>query len=226
MAHLEKMKKLIQQNRFFLIPYLFFLLICVSLILSFSKAELHIFSNKANSPFFDVFFKYATYLGNGAVIAILFIVLLFVRYRFAFSFLTGSLLSSLAVNLFKKVLLHNIYRPSKYFEMYETYRLHLVDGVHLHSLQSFPSGHTATAFNLFLMMALLVKNNSLKLILFVMAVLVSYSRVYLSQHFLLDITVGSVIGVVFILLSWVWFENMNKTWLDGSVLRPVKGKND
>lgn len=212
------MKKLIKANRHFLIPYIVFLAICGILLASFSKPQLHTFSNEANSPFFDIFFKYATALGNGAVIAVLFVSLLFVRYRFAFAFLTGSLIAALVVNIFKKVIFHNMYRPSKYFELYETYKLHLVEGVKMHSLQSFPSGHTATAFNLFLMLAFIVKSNALKLVFFIMAALVAYSRVYISQHFLMDIAVGSVFGVVIMMLIFVWFETFKKDWLNKSFL--------
>ena len=213
------MYNIFRKNRFFLIPHLFFLLIFGVLLIVFSKTELHIISNEANTPFLDTFFKYATYLGDGTFIAVLFIILLFVKYRFAFAFLTGSLATAIVVNLFKKVILHDMYRPSKYFELYETYKLHLVEGVKMHSLQSFPSGHTATAFNLFFMLALIVKSNSLKLLFFVMAILVAYSRVYISQHFLIDITAGSVLGVIFMLLAFWWFESFNKNWLNKSLLK-------
>ena len=213
------MKKLIKANRYFFIPYTVFLMICIILLASFTKPQLHILSNQANAPFFDIFFKYATSLGNGAVIAILFIILLFVRYRYAFAFLTGSLATALVVNLFKKVVFHNMYRPSKYFELYETYKLHLVEGVKMHSLQSFPSGHTATAFNLFIMLAFIVKSNTLKLLFIIMAALVAYSRVYLSQHFLMDITAGSVVGITIMAFIFVWFETFNKSWLDKSFLK-------
>jgi len=219
------MKKLWRNNVYFFIPYILIVLICSILLLTFSKPEIHIFINKANTPFFDIFFKYATFFGDGATIVILSLVLLFVRFRYAFAFLAGSLISSLlVVNLFKKVLLHEIYRPSKYFELFETYKLHLVEGVKMHSMQSFPSGHTATAFNVFLMLALLTKNNLLKFVMFCLAVIVGFSRVYLSQHFLIDIAAGSVLGVVFIALSWVWFENRKTDWLDKSILTAFKKK--
>lgn len=213
------MYNIFRKNRFFLIPHLFFLLTFGILLIVFSKTELHIISNEANTPFLDTFFKYATYLGDGTVIAVLFIILLFVKYRFAFAFLTGSLVTALVVNLFKKVILHDMYRPSKYFELYETYKLHLIEGVKMHSLQSFPSGHTATAFNLFFMMALIVKSKTLKLFFFIMALLVAYSRVYISQHFLIDITAGSILGVIFMLLAFCWFETFNKNWLNKSFLK-------
>jgi membrane-associated phospholipid phosphatase len=185
----------------------------------FTKTELHIASNRANNIFFDFFFKYATYLGDGAMIALLFIALLFVKYRYAFAFLTGSLLTSLVVNVMKKVIFHEMYRPSKYFELFETYKLHLIDGVKLHQLQSFPSGHSATAFNLFFTFAIIVKNNTLKFIFLMLAYLVAYSRIYLSQHFLIDITVGSFIGVIFIFFSFIWFSNKKSSWLNRSVLK-------
>jgi membrane-associated phospholipid phosphatase len=212
------MKKLFKENRWFIIPYLIFLSFAVILLLNYSKTELHIFSNEANSAFFDFFFKYATLLGDGTIIAILFIALLFVKYRFAFAFLAGSLATSLFVNIIKKVVLHDVYRPSKYFELFETYQLHFVEGVKLHALQSFPSGHSATAFNVFFTLALLTKNNVAKFLFFVAALLVAYSRVYLSQHFLIDISAGSLTGILFILFFFAWFNKFNKNWLDKSVV--------
>ncbi len=192
---------------------------CITLLVDFSKADLHILSNEANNPFFDVFFKYTTYLGEGTTIAILFIILLFAKYRYALIFLAAGLLTSLIVYIFKKIVFHEMYRPSRYFELYESYKLHFIEGVKLHSLQSFPSGHTATAFNVFLMMALMIKNNILKLFFFIIAALVAYSRVYISQHFLIDITAGSVIGVSIVVLTWIWFERFNRNWLDQSIIR-------
>ena len=213
------MRQLLKENRYFLIPFLIMLVGCSILLMHYSKPELHIISNQANSPFLDIFFKYLTYLGDGTVIAILFIVLLFIKYRYAFAFLSGSLMTSVVVNILKKLVLNDIYRPSKYFELYESYQLHFVEGVKLHSLQSFPSGHTATAFNLFFMLAILVKNKMLKLALFIIAALVAYSRVYLSQHFFIDIIAGSIIGVVIMLLFFLWFDQMKKPWLENSVIR-------
>lgn len=212
------MRKLLKENRYFLIPYFFTLIFCVVLLFSFSRAQLHIWSNAANSPFWDQFFKYATFLGDGTVIAILFIALLFVKYRFAFAFLTGSLITSVVVNFLKRLVFTDMFRPSKYFEIYESYQLHLVDGVKMHSLHSFPSGHTATAFNVFFMLALIVENKTLKFFFFLIAALVAYSRVYLSQHFLMDITAGSVLGIGLIIPFFLWFNRINKTWLDKSLI--------
>lgn len=213
------MRQLLKKNRFFILPYLFVLLICVILMIVYTKPELHILSNKLYSPFFDIFFKYATNLGDGAMIAILTIVLLFVKYRYAIVFLSGSLLTAGIINLFKKVLLGDIYRPSKYFELFENYQLHFVEGVKLNALQSFPSGHTGTAFNVFFMLALVTSNKWIKTFWFLMAAIVGYSRVYLSQHFMIDITVGSILGTTIMLLMFWWISASNKTFLDKSLIR-------
>lgn len=219
------MRKLMWQNRWFLVPFTMFILVCITLQLLYTKPQLHILLNKAHSPFFDLFFKYVTWLGDGAMIFVVAGFLLFVSYRHFFAFLSGSLLSTGVVSLIKKVLLTGVYRPMKYFSMYETYNLHFVEGVKLHSFNSFPSGHTAVAFSVFLMLLLLVKSNPAKLVLFFAAVIVSYSRIYLSQHFMIDLTAGALISVPLILLSFHYMQKLNKPWLDNSVLTKKTGKN-
>lgn len=216
------MKDLFSKNIWFLTPYIIFLSICAGLLLSFPKAELHILLNKANAPFFDIFFKYVTHLGDGTMIAILAVIFLFIKYRYFFAFLIGSLSAALLVNLFKKVILDEMYRPAKYFELFETYRLHLVEGINQHSFQSFPSGHTATAFSVFFMLALVTKTSWGKMLLLVAAVIVAYSRVYLSQHFLVDITAGSIISVLLMMLSYYQVQTWQKAWLNNSVLTRAK----
>jgi membrane-associated phospholipid phosphatase len=215
------MKDLILKNRWFFLPYSVFLLICAVLLFSFSKTDLHIFLNKAHSPFFDVFFKYVTHLGDGTLIAILGIIFLFIKYRYVFAFLLGSISAAVVVNLFKKVVFTEMYRPAKYFELFETYKLHLVEGVNQHSLQSFPSGHTASAFSIFLMLALITKNRWGKLALFFGAIVVAYSRVYISQHFVVDITAGSILSVLLMVLSFLFVEKWKKPWLNNSLLTKV-----
>jgi len=216
------MKKIFKENRFFLIPWLLFVLATGILFVIFTKAQLHIFLNQFHSTFFDTFFKYITHIGDGTFIAILFVVLLFVKYRYAFSFLSGALAASLLINLIKKVLLHDVYRPSKYFELYETYQLHFVEGVKLHALQSFPSGHTTSVFNLFFMLSLLTNRRWLKFTFFAFALVAGFSRVYLSQHFLIDVTAGSIFGVVSVFIAYYYFSKSQKSWLDKSVLKTTR----
>lgn len=212
------MKQLLTDNRFFLLPYILFLVTFMVFAFSYTKIEMHIWVNQLNSPFLDVFFKYATHLGDGTAIAVLTLILLFVKYRYALAFLIGSLMTSGIVHLFKQFLMEEMYRPSKYFELFETYQLYVVEGVTLRSLQSFPSGHTSTAFNVFLMLALLTENHYLKFGYFILAIVVAYSRVYLSQHFFVDIMAGSFIATVSLLAVFYWAITWNRKWLESSVV--------
>jgi membrane-associated phospholipid phosphatase len=217
----DEMKRLLIDNRIFLLPFLLFLTVFLAFELNYSKVEMHIWANQINSRFFDTFFMYATHLGDGTMIAVLTIILLFIKYRYAVAFLAGSLLTSGVVHLFKKLLMEEMYRPSKYFELYETYQLYVIEGVTLRSLQSFPSGHTSTAFNVFLMLALISKNQILKFLCFTLAMIVAYSRVYLSQHFFIDIAAGSVIAVVVMIFIFYQAERLDRKWLESSVLTKV-----
>lgn len=72
---------------------------------------------------------------------------------------------------------------------------------------SFPSGHTMSAFGLYCMLALLSagKNRDLLLILAVLSVLTGVSRIFLVQHFLIDVIGGAILGMMISTLVWkVW----------------------
>ncbi len=219
------MKQVLYKNRFFLLPQLIFILISSLFLLLYTKPEIHIFLNSFNSPFFDGFFRLLTNLGDGIVYIPVLIFLLTRNYKWALVFVVAVVISNIIVMLSKNLLFSNIYRPSKYFELYESYKLHLVEGVRLHSMKSFPSGHTTTAFTVFFMLALITRNNVLKFALFVVALLTAYSRVYLSQHFLIDIVVGSVVGSGSVIASCIYFMGLKKRWMNKSIITPfMKGK--
>ena len=220
------MKQIIKLNRWFLIPYVLILFICIFFLFQFKKPELHLLINQWHSNKADFFFKYLTHLGDGTLIAILFLILLFIKYRYAFTFLTGALVTSGIVNLLKRIVFDDVFRPVKYFELLGKWQLHLVEGVKMNMFYSFPSGHSATAFNIFLMLALIVKNNFLKLMFFLIASMVAFSRIYLSQHFLIDITAGSFIGILIMLVSFYWVESYKNKWLDKSMFAYVRYQKD
>lgn len=85
---------------------------------------------------------------------------------------------------------------------------------------SFPSGHATSAFAVFTCLALLTKNSYLKIIFFIIAVIAAFSRTYLSQHWLVDVTIGSLIGTIaatlfyFIIIQTNKLQNLNKPLLN------------
>ncbi len=94
--------------------------------------------------------------------------------------------------------------------MYEVYQ---VPGVTVHMHNSFPSGHTATAFAMFTILALIAKSKATQLYWLLLAVLVGISRMYLAQHFMEDVTAGATIGfVVSLIVYFLLCEKYVAAW--------------
>ena len=72
------------------------------------------------------------------------------------------------------------------------------DGERRRSNSSFPSSHAANAFALAWVLG--ARWRRAIPVFFALALLVAFSRMYLNRHFLSDVVVGALIGVV---LSWV-----------------------
>lgn len=199
----------------FYIPYLLFFTTFVVLILCNPKADLHLWLTSFSSPIADVFFHYYTFIGDW--IPFVFVGgLLFYRYRMALFVLVSQLVPGLVSIIIKQI--WNESRPVKYFsENFPNIQLHQVAGEHLHYYHSFPSGHTITAFAFFLALSFFTKRASLHFLYFVLAVLVGFSRIYLSQHFALDVLIGSFIGVSVTILCKLYFDKLPMKWADGSL---------
>ena len=210
------------KNRFFLIPQMIFALVSSFFLMVFTKSEIHILLNSYNSQILDFFFKLVTNLGNGFLYIAVVPFLLTRKLKWVLVFIIAVVISNLFLFMLKHVLFDGMYRPAKYFELYETYRLHLVKGVKLHDLNSFPSGHTTTAFTIFMMLTMLTRKNIVKLSLFLLAFLTAYSRVYLSQHFLIDIVAGSVIGSGSVILATVFSERFKKSQMEKTLINLPK----
>ncbi len=209
------MKNLIRKNKFFIYPALLIFIVWVFLISFFPKAGLHISINQTHNPVPDLFFKYITYLGDGWVVLAFTLVLLFVKYRYVFIFLISNMFITIVIQVSKKMIFPGYLRPKAFFE--GLYDLYLVPGVDVHSQYSFPSGHSATALGLFTLLAIIMPNRWLKLLWVVLGSTTAFSRVYLSQHFLVDILAGSIIGLVITFLSFHYFNKFVPDKLEGSL---------
>lgn len=183
--------------------YFPFLIVSGYLVFVYSKASVHLYFNQFYHPFFDTFFKYITYLGDGRTMAVVgFFYFFFIRIREGLFIGTSVLLGSTITQLLKRFVFHDELRPAAYFESLGDSPLRLVDGVDLHAYFSFPSGHTTAAFALTLSLAFIYQKRWLDQLMFFMALLIGYSRVYLSQHFLDDVFVGSIVGVLATIIAY------------------------
>lgn len=173
--------------------YVLFLLWSIVLFLFFNKRSLHIEMNSYHSSFFDVFFKYITYLGDGALFGVLIIGFFFIKKRMSYVFAISGVLTLLFTHLLKKIIFKGVPRPVK---LIGEEGLYLVEGVKIAMINSFPSGHTTTAFAIFTVLILYHSKKPIQYIWLLFAILAGLSRVYLSQHFLIDVFAGSVLGIL------------------------------
>lgn len=194
--------------------YFAFMLGVGYVLVRYSKTEGLVLVNSTWTPFQDVFFKYATYLGNGeAAIAIVLFLALFVSFRKGIIALSSFVLSAIVTQFFKHLIFSEAMRP--YIILWDDFKngdLHLVLSEEIMKRgNSFPSGHTTSAFSVCLVLVLFIQKPVWALFLGFVAIIASYSRVYLAQHFFEDVFAGAIIGVSGTLIVYFLFERKN--WL-------------
>lgn len=179
--------------------------------------------NSYSNPSFDLFFRWVTHLGDGlfAVVLIL-LFLLFYKVRLGLGLLLAFISSGIISQVVKRIIAAP--RPRSYFPDFES--LNLIPDLYYSSSFSFPSGHTATAFAVFTFMALMTKNRLLQFAYLVIAIIIGISRVYLLQHFLIDITVGAFLGVCCGFIAFLLLAEIDKPFLNNSGFELFKNSNN
>ncbi len=206
------MIKLLVNNKFFTIPYSIFIIICLPVLFVFSKTEIHLYVNQFHSPITDDIFRTITFMGSGWFIAIAALLCLLISFRISFIIAICGLINGIFIQFLKRVVFPGYDRPSGFLKDYE--QLYLIPEMKLHAHFSFPSGHTAIAFCLFFCISIFFKNKWIQFLSFVFALIIGFSRVYLSQHFFIDMYFGSIISIlltsgVFLLLDK---KTTNPSW--------------
>ena len=192
------------------IAYFLLLMFVFGLLLVYPKLELHLLLNSRHTDFLDTFFKYYSVLAEWPLYLLALLPVIWRRKDLTLFYLLCELSAGAVVQLLKH--LFSAPRPIVAFENYPDLLLPLVEGVHLHHSNSFPSGHTSTFFVFATCCAIFMachyrqrvcQDNRRRRALFHLALLTllalaalgGYSRIYLSQHFLSDVCVGSIVGV-------------------------------
>ncbi|GAA4841298.1 phosphatase PAP2 family protein [Algivirga pacifica] len=167
--------------------------LCSVLLLFVSdKGDMVLWLNEHRTTIADVLFKYGTHFGDGLMYIPILLFLFIYRKWYFFYLLSCGVFHGVVALIFKQWIFKGLPRPKAFFDEGV---LSFVEGVKIHSSNSFPSGHTATAFSLAIALALIINRKSYTLLLFGLAIVAGVSRVYLSQHFLMDVTAGAMIGM-------------------------------
>ncbi len=191
------MKELLKKNKVVVGFYVLVLLILFYFLCNFGKVQIHIYLNQlVGNKLIDNLFFYITYLGDGAVAPILLMMVLFYNVRLGICCTASFITAALASIILKYCFYDDVMRPWFVFQWFVKTPITYVDTSTLNIHYSFPSGHATQAFAVFICLALMTSKNLNKLLFLSLALLTAFSRVYLSQHWLVDITVGSIIGTV------------------------------
>lgn len=170
----------------------------------FEHGEAVLWLNNNHNDLLNFFFKIWTYGGDEIIYGVIAVGLLIWRRRFGYIFLmVGAVVGLISLSM-KQYFFSDVPRPKKFFE--GTEMLDFVAGVKVQECNSFPSGHTMTAFAITAFIALMISKREWSVLLLFAAVLVGISRMYLNHHFLIDVTVGSVIGVFVSIICFKVFQ--------------------
>jgi len=147
----------------------------------------------------DMLFNIISYLAEGWIWIPYFILLFGWYKKDAIFILLNFLISTLLTQIPKNYIWENVSRPMKSGIPQD--QIHKVDGVVMHFWNSFPSGHTATAFTIFLVTVYYFPNKWVVVMGGLYAIACGYSRVYLAQHFPLDVAGGIMVAIFTVLIS-------------------------
>ena len=174
----------------------------------FGRIPVFLFLNIDGGDFVDQFFKWVTWGAEGWV-WIPFFAIVFGWFKKDVKLIVlNFLLSTVFTQIPKRFIWDSISRPiASGIPLNE---IHTVPGVVMHAWNSFPSGHTATAFTLFLLTIYLFPTTRVFAIGAIFAMICAYSRVYLGQHFPMDLGGGIIVAVMSVQLSIVINQKISK----------------
>ncbi len=223
MYMIKKMLQNIRKQSAFFFLYLVFLFVLGAFLYIYEQKEGHILINKQWSPLQDLIFPYITLIGDGVSAVVVVIALAFYNLRYASMALITFVSTALLTQFLKLVIFTESKRPIivlwQYFHYDDTSHMALAENL-MKKGNSFPSGHTTSAFTIFCFLALLSSKKWIGALLFFLAAIAGASRVYLSQHFVEDVFLGALIGtfgalILYTVMQEKYFKKLeNKSLLD------------
>lgn len=207
-----KSKNILKENKEFYALILIFLLSSFVVLISFGNVEIFLSLNSKHSFWLNIFFVNYTFFGDGIFTLALCGILFYKKqHKLALCILVAFLTSGIFVQVLKNLIFAP--RPIIFFEASQ-YLFKLDNfGNSGGGYSSFPSGHTTSAFALATTLTVYFRKKYMGILLFLAAILVGYSRVYLAQHFPIDVLIGALIGTLFATLSIIFLKKEIKFYV-------------
>ena len=159
--------------------------------------DMLLFFSNNRTRFGDLFFSYFTKMGEAPAYVLALLVLIFFAYRYVIFLPLIGLVVTYVAFITKAYFKHP--RPFLYYRELDLFdQINVLENIELHGgANSFPSGHTMSAFALYAFVAFCLPYKKYAgVLLFLFALLVGLSRVYLVQHFFKDVYLGAIMGVL------------------------------
>ncbi len=155
----------------------------------------------------DLVFSTFTNLAEGWIWIPYFVILFGWYKREASIILYSFLISTLLTQIPKYLIWPNASRPMG--AGIPPPAIHTVSGIDIHLTGSFPSGHSATAFTLYLLTLYFYPQKKVLFAGALYAILCGYSRVYLAQHFPMDVAGGIIVALLSVYSS-IYISKLKK----------------
>ena len=215
------------KNKIFLSLSLILIAVLGLALLYIPKGELHLLLCDRHTPARDIFYRYYTTVAEWFPYVVCAAILLLGRIGDGVFASSAMIVSALSTQILKHLI--NAPRPLTWFGMHmPDIELPLTEGVRMNCWFSFPSGHTTSFFALALVASILITSHPrisrlpsllFQMLLFGLAAIGAYSRIYLSQHFALDVFAGMLVGTLITLACYAIFSRYEgQKWYNYRVL--------
>lgn len=220
-------RQLIYHHRYFLGIFALYLVAGAFSFIWYHQGHETLFMSSHHTLLMDFIFVFLTRLAEVVSLSVIFTVLVAARLRYFIMFAINMIVMGTVVFWLKHCVFADHVRPALFFGYSQ--HLNFIAGRPILSRYSFPSGHTATAFATALMLSIFIRRTWASMLLLGLALMVGLSRIYLLEHFWVDVYFGSLLGVTVTLLVYIALQrpimHRHSPVLDFSIWeRLTKGK--